>query len=67
MKTSTIKVRIEPMLKKETEDILNTLSLTLSEAINIFLHQVYLHQGIPFEVKIPPVNFNETTLNALNE
>ena len=44
-------VRINDNIKKEVTPILEDLGLSLSEAINIFLHQVKLHNGIPFELK----------------
>lgn len=44
-------VRINDDIKKEVMPILEELGLSLSEAINIFLHQVKLNNGIPFELK----------------
>lgn len=44
-------VRINPKIKEEVTPILSELGLSLSEAINIFLHQVKLNNGIPFEIK----------------
>lgn len=43
-------VRINDDIKKEVTPILNDLGLSLSEAINIFLHQIKLNNGIPFSV-----------------
>lgn len=44
-------VRINDSIKKEVVPILNDLGLSLSEAINLFLHQIKLNNGIPFELK----------------
>lgn len=44
-------VRINDNIKKEVTPILDDLGLSLSEAINIFLHQVKLNNGIPFALK----------------
>lgn len=44
-------VRINDNIKKEVTPILDDLGLSLSEAINIFLHQVKLNNGIPFSLK----------------
>ncbi len=44
-------VRINDDIKKEVTPILNDLGISLSEAINIFLHQIKLNNGIPFELK----------------
>jgi len=39
------------------------LGVSTSEAVSIFLHQVVLHQGFPFPLRIP----NEETLEAMAE
>lgn len=44
-------VRINDNIKEEVTPILDDLGLSLSEAINIFLHQVKLNNGIPFNLK----------------
>ena len=58
-KSSNLSVRIDPKLKDEAEETLNTLGISLSNAINIFFKQVILHKGLPFEVKIPNCNKQE--------
>ena len=60
-KTATIQTRINPELKEKAQAIFNKLNLTMSEAISIYLTQVTLQRGIPFEIKIP----NEVTLKTL--
>ena len=62
-KTATIQARISPDLKKKAQKILNSLNLSMSEAISLYLTQVTLHRGIPFEIKIP----NELTLKTLEK
>ena len=52
-KTDFLHVRIEPELKKRVEGMLKSLGLTTADAINIFLSQVDLTGGIPFEVRLP--------------
>lgn len=44
-------VRINDNIKKEVTPILEDLGMSLSEAINIFLHQIKLNNGIPFELR----------------
>lgn len=44
-------VRINDDIKKEIMPILEDLGLSLSEAINLYLHQIKLNNGIPFDVK----------------
>ncbi len=61
--STTINATIEPELKKETEEIFENLGLTFSEAIQLFLAEVSLHKGFPFEINIP----NKETRKALVE
>lgn len=44
-------VRINDNIKKEVTPILEELGISLSEAINIFLHQIKLNNGIPFNLR----------------
>ncbi len=44
-------VRVNDKIKEEVTPILSDLGISLSEAINMFLHQVKLNNGIPFELK----------------
>ena len=44
-------VRINDNIKEEVTPILNDLGISLSEAINMFLHQVKLNNGIPCNLK----------------
>jgi len=48
-----IRARTEPELQKDVDLILQKIGLNQSEAINIFFKQIKLHNGIPFELKIP--------------
>lgn len=62
-KTAMIVARIEPELKADTEKILKKLGLSTTEAINLFLSQIRLRKGLPFEVKIP----NKTTIGTFEK
>jgi DNA-damage-inducible protein J len=64
-KTETIHMRVEPDIKLGADTILNRLGLSTADAINIFLNQIILCGGLPFEVKLPVPN--ETTLQAMRE
>ena len=64
-KTDTIHMRIAPDIKSEADAILGRLGISTSDAINIFLNQVILRGGLPFDVRIPTLN--ETTKQALHE
>ncbi|RWX51338.1 DNA-damage-inducible protein J [Candidatus Electrothrix marina] len=62
-KTATIQARINPEVKREAQKILSQLHMTMSEAIALYLNQITLHKGIPFEIKIP----NEVTQKTLKD
>jgi len=61
-KTSVLHMRLKPEVKSEADRILDRLGMTTAEAVNIFLHQVILHGGIPFEISAP--RFNSQTEQA---
>ena len=52
-KTAIIQTRVDPKIKENAQKILNELNISMSEAISIYLAQITLHKGLPFEVKIP--------------
>lgn len=52
-KTSNIYVRVEPNIKEEAEIVLEQLGIPMSNAVSIFLRQVVMQNGLPFDVKIP--------------
>jgi DNA-damage-inducible protein J len=59
----TIQFRTDEATKALSSEVFETLGITMSNAINMFLRQSILHGGIPFELKVP--RYNKTTLNAL--
>lgn len=68
-KTKNIYVRLEPELKEQAEFILGQLGIPLSNAVNIFLRQVVMQKGIPFDVKIStekPVGATSLTEAEMN-
>lgn len=52
-RSSSIFARVEPEVKKQAEKVLEQLGIPMSNAINIFLRQIVLQKGIPFEMKLP--------------
>jgi len=52
-KEATVRARLEPHLKADTEKLLHQLGLTASQAISIFYSQILLRRGLPFDVVIP--------------
>ena len=51
--TVPTQIRIEENTKKQAVELLEGLGLNLSDAVNMFLRQVVLRKGIPFEVAYP--------------
>ena len=58
-------VRVNAEIKKEVTPILDSLGISLSEAINMFLYQVRNQRTIPFELK--PLNYELLSTNDLLE
>ena len=52
-KNETLHIRVNGTVKSNAEKTLNVLGLSLSEAVNMFLHQIPLVGGLPFEIKVP--------------
>lgn len=64
-KTDTLHIRVEPKTKEKAEQTLNKLGLSITEAVNVFLNQVILNQGIPFKIEIP--KYNKETLQVMDD
>ncbi|MFN8489762.1 MAG: type II toxin-antitoxin system RelB/DinJ family antitoxin [Caldilineaceae bacterium] len=52
-KTSAISAKIDPDLKRNAEEILHDLGLSVSQAITLFYRQIELRKGLPFAVELP--------------
>ncbi len=52
-KTETLHIRVNETVKDNAEETLGMLGISISEAVNMFLCQVNLTGGLPFEVKLP--------------
>ena len=50
-KSTTFTFRLDPEIKKESIELFESLGITLSDAINLFLHKAVQEGGLPFEVK----------------
>jgi len=64
-KTANLNIRIDPKTKEEAEKLFSKFGMTITDAVNIFLHQSLLSGGLPFSVKLPEPNAN--TLAAIKE
>ena len=60
-KSATIQTRVDPVIKHNAQIILKKLNISMSEAISMYLSQITLHNGIPFDLKIP----NQVTAKTL--
>jgi len=54
-RTSSIFARIDPEIKAQAEKVLEQLGIPMSNAIGLFLRQVVLQRGIPFDMKLPQI------------
>lgn len=52
-KTDYLNVRVNKETKDKVEVILKELNLKMSDAINLYLNQIVLDEGIPFKVRLP--------------
>jgi DNA-damage-inducible protein J len=64
-KNDTINIRVNPETKANAESLYAEFGMTISEAINIFLHQSIIENGIPFKIKKP--RYSRETMEALQE
>ena len=52
-RTANVYTRVDPDTKEQAEQILTELGIPMSNAIGMFLKQVVIQRGIPFEMKLP--------------
>ena len=67
-KTATVFARVEPEVKEQAEIVLERLGIPMSNAVDMFLRQVVIQHGIPFEIKLPanrPLVLDELTTEQL--
>ncbi len=57
-KSSNLYVRIEPDVKEQAEKVFDSLGISMSNAVGLFLKQVVINQAIPFELKLAPAKIN---------
>ena len=65
MKNVTTSIRIDSNTKQAATELLNELGFDLSSAVNIFLKQVVLQGGLPFQVKYP--QYKPEVIEAMEE
>lgn len=65
MATTPTQIRIDADLKKEVSELFSYLGLDMSSAVNLFLRQCVLREGLPFNVEVP--RYSKRTLEAIAE
>ena len=65
-KTATLNLRVDPDVKQKAEEVLKSLGMPMSTAIDIYLNQISLTGGIPFSVSLPkaPASIDATQMTA---
>ena len=64
-KTANINLRIEPDVKAQADAVFSSLGISITDAINVFLHASIMEGGFPFQPKQP--RYNRETLTAMQE
>ena len=58
-------IKIDPILKQESQALFESFGLSLSAAVNMFLRQAVREQAIPFRIGTPVPNLE--TLKAIED
>ena len=67
MGDTTVRARVDPNLKEETDKIFSELGISTTEAIRMFLAQVKLRRGLPFAVGLPSDNNDLLTTPGMRQ
>jgi addiction module RelB/DinJ family antitoxin len=49
-----VNVRVSKKTREEAEQFLNNYGITVGDAVNMLLHQIVNHKGLPFELRPTP-------------
>lgn len=63
VKTELIRARVNEDTKRQAEAVLDSIGLSMSEAVRLFTKQIAVRNEFPIELKVP----NSLTRNALQE
>jgi len=61
--STTIQARIDVDTKRQAKGILDTLGISMSEAVFVYFKQIVMQRGIPFEIKVP----NDITIETFEK
>ena len=62
--TVPTQIRIDSDIKKQASELFMALGLDMSSAVNLFLYQCVLRNGLPFPIELP---YKKETLEAMAE
>ena len=65
MPTTTVSFRTDADLRKDADRFFETVGMTMSTAINLYLRKIVMEQRIPFEISVPVMS--KESANALQE
>ena len=65
MATTTVSFRTDAELRKNADLFFETVGMTMSTAINLYLRKIVMEQKIPFEISVPALSKEST--DALKE
>ncbi|MDR0990616.1 MAG: type II toxin-antitoxin system RelB/DinJ family antitoxin [Propionibacteriaceae bacterium] len=54
MSTATVTVRLDQDVKRQAEDLLDELGLTMTAAVTVFIKQMIRERQLPFRVSADP-------------
>jgi DNA-damage-inducible protein J len=63
IKTGLVRARVDEDTKHQAETVLDSIGLSMSEAIRLFTKQIALRNEFPLELKVP----NQITRDALQQ
>lgn len=50
MRSATLNMRVTPAIKHASEQVLNRIGMSMTEAMELFLRRIIVDQRIPFEI-----------------
>ena len=68
-KMASVNTRVDFALKQQAEAVLDELGMSMATAMKLFLKQIVIQNGIPFELKVPeskPVAYSSLTEDEFN-
>jgi len=52
-KSVSVNTKVDPVLKEQAESVLNELGMSMATAMTLYLKQIVIHNGLPFDVCLP--------------